>query len=448
MDTDMTEGRILPVILKFMIPLLIGNVIQQLYNMADTVIVGRFVGAGALAAVGSTGSIMFLVVGFAQGLTAGFTVLTSQCYGAREYDRAKRSVQNGILLSIAVTIAVTLVSSLAMKPLLHLMNTPDEIFSMAYTYILIICLGTVSTVFNNLLSSFLRAVGNSIMPLCFLIFSAVLNVVLDLLLIITFSMGVAGAALATVIAQGVSAVLCYIYIRRRMPVLWPDRFSFRLNRSDTGHQLRIGIPMALQFAITASGTMIMQAAINICGAAAVAAYTAASKIGSLLMQGMISMGQAMATYCGQNYGRGDLYRIRTGVKQAAIAETVYSLAAAAAGLLLLQPTMALFFSPDTDMSQIYPMAEIYMKMSVAFYIPLSLIFLFRNAMQGCGYSILPMLGGVVELVTRLAAAAAAIHLKSYILAVFCDPAAWLTAGIFLAIAYIYVRKDMQKHMEI
>jgi putative MATE family efflux protein len=444
----MTEGRILPTILKFMIPLLIGNVIQQLYNMADTVIVGRCLGANALAAVGSTGTIMFLVVGFVQGLTAGFTVLTSQCYGAHEYERAKRSVQNGILLSVAVAIVVTFVSAASMRPLLRLMNTPDEIFQMAYTYIIIICLGSAATVFNNLFSSFLRAVGNSIMPLWFLIFSACLNVALDLIFIIAFGTGVGGAAAATVIAQGISAALCYIYIRRKMPVLWPEKFSFSLNKADTNHQLKIGLPMALQFAITASGTMIMQAAINICGAAAVAAYTAASKIGSLLMQGMISMGQAMATYCGQNYGKGDFYRITTGVKQAAFAEIIYSIGAAALGLLLLSPALSLFFSADTDMSEIYPMALIYMRMSVAFYIPLSMIFLFRNAMQGCGYSILPMLGGVVELVARLAVAAAAIHLKSYTLAVFCDPAAWIAAGVFLTFSYFHVRKDMRKHMEI
>lgn len=443
----MTEGRILPTILKFMIPLLIGNIVQQLYNMADTVIVGRCLGANALAAVGSTGTIMFLVVGFAQGLTAGFTVLTSQCYGAHEFGRVKRSVQNGIILSIAVAVLVTVISSISMRPLLHLMNTPDEIFSMAYTYIMIICLGSSATVFNNLFSSFLRAVGNSIMPLFFLIFSACLNVALDLLFILGFSTGVGGAAAATVIAQGISALLCYIYIRRRMPVLWPSNFTFTLTRADTEHQLRIGIPMALQFAITASGTMIMQAAINICGAAAVAAYTAASKIGSLLMQGMISMGQAMATYCGQNYGKGDFRRITSGVKKAVLAEIIYSVGAGALGLLLLSPALSLFFSADTDMTEIYPMALIYMRMSVTFYIPLSLIFLFRNAMQGCGYSLLPMLGGVIELIARLAAAAAAIHLKSYTLAVFCDPAAWLAAGVFLTFAYIYVRRDMKKNME-
>ena len=228
MEKDMTKGRPLPVILKFMLPLIIGNIFQQLYNMADTIIVGRYVGADALAAVGSTGTIMFLTVGFSQGITAGFSVLTAQRFGAKDTEGVKISVANGILLSLIFTVIISSLSLLGMRPLLKLMNTPDNIFQDAYTYIMIISAGIIATIFYNLFSSYLRAVGNSKIPLVFLVFSAALNVILDLVLIINFKMGVAGAAWATIISQGVSAILCLVYIYIRMPSLAPNRRHWRL----------------------------------------------------------------------------------------------------------------------------------------------------------------------------------------------------------------------------
>ena len=265
MEQDMTQGKPLAIILKFTLPLLVGNIFQQFYNMADTIIVDRFVGANALAAVGSTGTVMFLIIGFAQGITAGFTILTSQRYGAKDEKAVRASVANGILLSVLVTILITVVGLSTMKPLLLLMNTPEDIFADAYTYSMLICSGVVACIFYNLFSSLLRAIGNSKVPLFFLVFSACLNVVLDLLLILCFHMGVAGAAIATNISQGVSAVLCLIYIYKNVPVLCPERTQWRLSASDTAYQMRMGIPMALQFSITASGAMVMQAAINLFG---------------------------------------------------------------------------------------------------------------------------------------------------------------------------------------
>ena len=229
MTLDMTKGNPFPIILKFMIPLFIGNVFQQLYNMADTIIVGRFVGADALAAVGATGTIMFLVLGFSQGLCTGFTVPTSQVYGAKDYARVKRSVANGILLAAIVIIVMTTLSVTTMRPLLRLMNTPANIFEDAHTYISIICMGIVASVYYNLFSAFLQAVGNSKVPLCFLVFSACLNVVLDLFFIIVLKLGVAGAALATDLSQGISATLCLFYIYKKEKVLWPEHHDWRIN---------------------------------------------------------------------------------------------------------------------------------------------------------------------------------------------------------------------------
>lgn len=444
METDMTKGNPLPIILKFTLPLLIGNIFQQLYNMVDTIIVGRFVGPNALAAVGSTGTIVFLVIGFSQGMSTGFTVLTSQKFGAGNEEGARRSVANGILLSIFVIIAMTGISLFFLRPLLNLMNTPANIMEDAYTYISIICIGIVASVFYNLFSSFLRAVGNSRIPLVFLIFSACLNVVLDLIFIINFKMGVAGAAWATNLSQGISAVLCLVYIYKKMPVLTPHKHQWKLDKNDTRNQLSVGIPMALQFGITASGTIIMQSAINLFGSTAVAAYTAANKYHSLICQGMMSMGQTMATYAGQNFGKGDIGRIRRGVKMAVGTEVVYSLICSVLLCVSLPFALGLFFTGEVDMSQMLPWAKTYTYLCAAFYIPLSLIFIFRNAMQGCGYGFLPMMGGVVELGARLVTASLAIKLLSYPLSCACDPAAWISAAAFTAVSYRYVMKKIEQ----
>ena len=444
MERDMTKGSPLPVILRFTLPLIIGNIFQQLYNMADTIIVGRYVGADALAAVGSTGTIMFLVLGFAQGITAGFTVLTSQRFGAKDTNGVKRSVANGILLALIFTVFLTFISMVLMRPLLHLMNTPENIFDDAYTYIMIICGGLVTTVFYNLFSSYLRAVGNSQIPLVFLVFSAILNVFLDLLFIICFQMGVAGAASATILSQGISAVLCVFYIYRFMPDMRPEKKHWELHVADSRHQLSMGIPMALQFAITGSGTMIMQSAINLFGSEAVAAFTAACKLQNLVTQGFPAMGQTMAAYSGQNFGKGDIPRIKKGVHAALLISITYSVAAAVLVFLLLKPCLGLFFTGDVDMASMMPWAKTYSYMCALFYVPLCTIFIFRNAMQGCGYGFLPMMGGVSELLARLIVAVIAMSLVSYPLACFCDPAAWVTAAVFTGVSYLFVMKDIDK----
>ena len=446
MEQDMTKGSPFKVLIMFTLPLAIGNIFQQLYNMADTIIVGRYVGVDALAAVGSTGTVMFLLNGFAQGITAGFAVLTSQRYGAKKTEGVKQSVSNGILLSVIGAVFFTAASILFMKPLLHLMNTPENIFADAYCYISLISLGMVANVFYNLFSAYLRAVGNSKMPLFFLVLSACLNVVLDLVFIINFQMGVAGAAWATNLSQAISAVLCAVYIYKKVPSLVPEKRHWRIHRGDTRFQLATGIPMALQFAITSSGTMVMQSAINLFGSEAVAAYTAAGKIHSLLTQGMVAMGQTMAVYSGQNYGKGDAARIRQGVRAALVIEVIYSLVSAVIVYSALEPSLGLFFSGEVDLTAMMPWARTYITICTLFYVPLCTIFIFRNTMQGCGYGFLPMMGGVVELVARLAVAVVAMNIHSYWLACACDPAAWVGAGVFTGVSYLYVMNKVQKSL--
>ena len=311
---------------------------------------------------------------------------------------------------------------------------------------MIITAGIVANIFYNLLSAFLRAVGNSKVPLFFLVFSACLNVLLDLFFIIQLHMGVAGAAWATNLAQAISAVLCAIYIWCKIPELKPYRSDWKISRTDTKNQLAAGIPMALQFAITSSGTMIMQSAINLFGSTAVAAFTATGKLQSLLMQGMIAMGQTMATYSGQNFGSGDIKRIKAGVKTALGIALVYALVVTALMCSLLKPALHLFFSGDVDMSAMLPWAQTYAYMCSMFFIPLSTIFIFRNTMQGCGYGFLPMMGGVAELLARLVVSIFAMKILNFRLACFGDPAAWIAAAVFTGISYLYVmRKIEQSH---
>ena len=444
MQKDMTRGPILPLIFQFLLPLFVGNVFQQLYNMADMIIVGRYVGAGALAAVGSTGTLMFLVLGFALGITAGFGILTSQRFGAKDEAGVRRSVANGTLLALLLSVAMTLLSTAAVPWFLDLLNTPADILEDARTYITIIFQGLFTSVFYNMASVFLRSVGNSRAPLFFLVFSACLNVGLDLLCIIQFGMGVAGAPLATVVSQGISVLLCIVYILKKEPVLVPEKKDWGLYAYETREQLRMGVPMALQFSITASGIMIAQSAINLFGSAAAAAYTAASKVSMLLTQGCLSMGQTMATYAGQNFGKGDLERIRQGVKKAFQMMLLYSILAAAVLHFLLPFLMGFFFSGDGEIRELMPWARTYGDIAMWFYLPLSLIFICRNAMQGVGYALAPTLCGVFELVARGLTALVGMRTHSYAISAACDPMAWLVAGLFAWFAWQWVMRDLEK----
>ena len=448
MQQDMTTGRILPVILRFTLPLFIGNIFQQFYSMADTVIVGRCLGAAALAAVGATSTVSFLLLGFAMGLASGFAVLTAQRFGAGDDEGVRISVSNGILLTVILSACLTFLGLMIVPRLLALMQTPADILGDATRYMLIICRGLAASMFYNLFSSFLRSVGNSRAPLFFLIFSSCTNIFLDLFFIVRLGMGVEGAALATVLAQGLSAALCLLYIIACVHVLVPARRHWGFHREASVHQLRMGVPMALQFSVTASGTIVMQSAINMFGSVAVAAFTAAWRIQNILTQGMIAMGQTMAACCGQNFGKKDFARIREGVRSAVRVEIIYSLVSGFAAVALLPVIMRLFFSSDTDIAALMPWAMTYTVECAVFFIPLSLIFIFRNAMQGCSYSFLPLMGGVVEMAARVLCAIAGIYLHSYLLSAGCDGAAWLTAGLFTLLAYRFMMRQLESNKNV
>ena len=435
-QNDMTVGNPMKIIFGFTLPIFIGNVFQQFYNMADAVIVGKFVGNKALAAVGSTGTIMFLIYGFVVGMTAGFTVLTAQKFGAGDMKGMRKTVAGAGILSFVVGALLTILFMTFMKPLLILMNTPSDIFADAYSYIMIVSGGILAQMLYNLLSSILRALGNSKLPLVFLIISALLNIVLDLAFIVGFGMGAKGAAVATVIAQGVSGILCLFYIIAKIPILHLKREDLYVGSTIYKNQLRIGVPMALQYSITAIGTMMVQSSLNILGSTLVAAYTAAGKIEQVVTQAYVAMGTTMATYAAQNMGAGSVKRIREGFKACTVIGVVYSFVAAGFIMTVGKYMTYLFVSEDVDI--IMNSVDIYLKCIGIFFIPLAVVNIYRNGIQGLGYGLLPMMAGVAELIGRGVVAVIAGAKRSYPGVCLAGPAAWVLAGGLLIVMYYFI----------
>ena len=447
MNLDMVKGNPWKLIIKFMIPLAIGNIFQQFYNMVDTIIVGRYVGVDALAAVGATGNIVFLIIGFMGGLTSGFTVLTAQKFGAKDEDGLKRSVANGVILAFIITTVIMVFALFNMKKLLILMNTPEDIFDLAYSYIFTLIAGMYATVLYNMMSGLLRAVGNSIVPLVTLIGSAILNIFLDIFLITKFNMGVTGAALATVISQLVSGIACLIYVFNKVKILIPEKKQIRFDWSHyAGKQFMIGIPMALQFSITAIGTIILQSCLNMLGSTVIASNTAASKVEMLLTQPFIAMGQTMATYSAQNYGVYDIKRIKQGTRISCILTAAYGLIIGVVINFLVNPIVHLFVKDITE--EMLGYTHTYIMTVAVFFIPLGLIFVFRNVQQGMGYSLMPMLAGVMELLGRAVVALIGAHFLSYQIIIAANPAAWLAADLLLIPSYLLLMKKIHSSVTV
>ena len=428
-ETDMTKGSTTLIIIKFTFLLLLGNIAQQLYNIVDTIIVGRYVDPLALAAVGSTGTIMFLMFGTSNGMVSGFAIVTSQRFGALDSKGVKASVTNGFYLSLIIAGLITTVGLLLMRYLLILMNTPEDIFDYAYAYISTICAGIVCVILYNYCASLMRAVGNSKMPLVFLLCSAATNVGLDLLFIVYFGLETFGAALATVISQGLAVIPCIIYIYAKMPTLRPSKEDWKLNPAIIKQQLRLGIPMAVQYGITASGTVIMQSAFNTFDSIAVGAITAASKFQGVITQGMFTIGQTMSSYVGQNYGAHNMQRIKQGVRASLKIYVIYSIVAAIVAIFAVPHLLWIFFDADVDVSVYIPWARTYIIECAVCYYFLAMIFIYRNSIQSVGYASLAMILGFVELAARICTSFYSIRIHNYYIAVASDPLAWIMAAI-------------------
>ena len=439
MRKDMMIGNPMKIILLFSIPVLLGNLFQQFYNMVDTVIVGQYLGEDALAAVGSTGCIMFLVLGFANGIAQGFGVMVSHAFGAKDFKRLQHYVALSLMLTAIVSAVLSVITVIGSRQLLLWLNTPENIVGLADSYIRVIFGGILCTMAYNVASGILRGIGDSKTPLYFLIFSSALNIVLDIFLIVVVKMGTAGAAYATVISQGVAAVLCFIVMFRKHDILRTSREDYYWDNQGILRMLSIGIPMALNYSITAIGTMILQSAVNVFGSSTVAAFTAASKVSSIATQTFPTLGTAMATYCGQNLGAGKYKRIYQGMRQAFylcfVAAAIAALICCCAGPFMLKWFIS---NPSTETMSA---AMQYLYAISGFMIPLGWIFIYRNGLQGLDHGFIPMLSGVVELVSRFTVIAVAAKPCGYLGVCLADPAAWLVTGIMLLIAYLVWKRQ-------
>lgn len=446
MVKDLTKGSPSKLILSFCLPWIAGNIFQQFYNMADTIIVGRFIGVDALAAVGTTGSLNFLIIGFVLGICSGFCIPVAQYFGAGKEKTMRQCIANALYLSVIVTILFTAVTLLTTKTVLRVMNTPEDILDQAYSYIIIIFAGIGGTMFYNILAGILRALGDSKTPLYFLIIASITNIVLDIVFIVVFKSGVAGAAYATVISQIFSGVLCFLYIKKKFPILKIQKDEFTFDKDLQLQLLKIGLPMALQFSITAVGSIILQSAVNSLGSAIVAAITAAGKIQLIVTQPMETLGVTMATYCGQNMGAGKYDRIKEGVKKSIVMSIIYCIFAWALMTFLGSKAALLFI--DGSETAIISNISTFLKINSIFYPVLGILFILRNSIQGLGYGFSAMMGGLFELVARSLVAFCLVGAFGFNAVCFANPAAWLAADILLIPMYFVSLKKTKQIFKI
>ncbi len=442
MATPLTTGRPWRVILAFSIPLLIGNVVQQLYHFADAIVVGRHLGVNSLAAVGATGPLLFLLLGFAWGLTSGFAIPIAQAFGARDDAAVRRSVATGVILSGVTSVLLTVVAPLIAAPLLALLQTPPELMAEATVFTQISFLGAGATMFFNYLSAIIRAIGDSRTPLVFLTVSCALNVGLVVLMVGPLEWGVAGAALATVVAQAVSVLLCLEFVRRRLPMLHLRRTDWRVTRADVAEHLRLGLPMGFQASIIAIGTLTVQVALNTLGSDAVAAYTTASRVDSLAVALLSSLGLAVSMYAAQNHGGRRPDRIRRGVVEATWMSIVSGIVLGGLLIAFGAPMVRLFIGAGSD--DVVNLAHQMLIINGCGYWALGMLFVLRGALQGLGHTLVPTVTGVIELVMRVGAAVLLGALIGFAGVALSNPLAWVGAIVLLVPAYVRAHRDLAR----
>ena len=439
---EMTSGATMPLIFKFTMPLLLGNVLQQTYSLIDAAIVGKFLGIGPLAAVGASSSVIFLILGFCNGCCCGFGIPVAQKFGARDYSTMRRYVYSGLKLTAWLSVAIAIVTSLMCGAILRWMSTPEGIFEDAYWYLLITFIGVPATFYYNLLSSIIRALGDSKTPFWFLLFSTVLNVALDLFCIVTLGWGVAGAAIATVFSQALSAGLCYIYMMRKFDILMGNADERSLSRKHSVTLLKIGVPMGLQFSITAIGSIMLQSANNALGTDCVAAFTAAMRIKMFVICPCESLGIAMATFTGQNYGAGLPKRVWQGVKSSMAMVMIYVVVVSTV-LLLWSEQISLLFVSESD-TAIIRNSALFLHVAAYFFPLLALLCVLRYTIQGAGFTNFAMLSGVMEMIARTVVSVWFVPMFGYMAVCFGDSVAWIAADLFLVPAFVYVYKRIRQ----
>lgn len=436
----MTNGSPSKHILGFAVPMLFGMLFQQFYNLVDTIIVGKTLGVEALAGVGATGSINFMIIGFCMGVCNGFVIPVAQCFGAKKPADLRKYVFNGYICSIVFAIVLTLASVIFCRRILIIMNTPADIIDHAYNYIVVIFIGIPTVFLYNMVSGVIRSLGDSKTPVVFLVLSSIINVVLDFFLILVCKMGVAGAGWATVTSQLISGLTCLIYMYKKYDILKGDKSERVLDRRFITNLCMNGVPMGLQYSITAIGSTILQAAVNTLGSTYVAAMTAGSKMFNFTCCPFDALGSTMATYAGQNVGAAKIKRLGQGVRSAMIIGSVYSVLSLIA-LYFTTDYIALLFVNASE-TTIIALTRQFILASACFYIPLTGVNVVRFCIQGMGFSVFAISAGILEMIGRAFAAIILIPSIGFMGACLASPIAWIAADAFLFPAFIHCARKL------
>lgn len=445
LENNLTEGSPLKLIVAFALPMILGNLFQQLYNFVDTMIVGHFLGVNALAGVGATGSINFLIVGFCMGICSGFSIPIAQNYGANNYKDLRRYIANTVYLSLGFSLFITVLVSLLCRKILLFMHTPENIIEFSYIYILTIFIGIPITFFYNVCAGIIRSVGDSKIPLICLIVSTFVNIFLDVIFIKVFGWGIFGAAFATVLSQLMSGVMCLYVMITRFPFLHLKKDEWELSVPLMEKLCAMGLPMGLQYSITAIGSVILQTSVNTLGAIAVASVTAASKVNMLFLCILDALGSSMATYGGQNLGAGKIDRIREGTRVASIIGITYSILAFVVAFFIRKPLISLFL--DEPNPEILDMASLHVLVTLGALTFLVFVNCLRFLIQGVGFSGLAVFAGLFEMIARTFAGIFLVPAMGFMGACLASPLAWVLADLFLFPAYFSVMKKLEKQIK-
>ncbi|WP_314113170.1 MATE family efflux transporter [uncultured Granulicatella sp.] len=432
-SVNLLDGPILRSIIAFAIPILISNIFQQLYNTADIMIVGRYLGPNALAGVGATAAIFELVIGFALGVGNGMGVVIARCFGAQDMTQLKQAVASTLVIGLALSFLVSTIGHFGMYPLLEFLGTPTEIIDLSYQYIhmIVLCVGV--TFAYNLCAGLLRAVGDSQAALYFLIFSAIVNIILDLFFITQLHLGVQSAGLATIISQGVSAILCFFYIRRRANFLLPQKEHFVWDKELYLDLLGQGLAMGLMTSIVSIGTVTLQTSINALGATIISAQTSARRIMSFSMLPVSAIASSLTTFTSQNLGANRPQRIQRGIFVGSMVAIIWTIFVAIT-LFFASPALNELISGSTD-PELISNASLYNRISSSFYPVLAVLLVLRNSLQGLGQKITPLISSFIELFGKILFVLFIIPSTGYMGVIFCEPLIWVPMTIQLYYSY-------------
>lgn len=440
-NVDLLNGPIFKALVIFAVPLFISNVFQQLYNTVDTMIVGNYLGDSSLAAIGACTAIYDLLVGFALGIGNGLSIVTARSYGSGNHELLKKSVASSIVIGIVSSLIITIIGTLCLYPLLQVLNTPIQIIKEAYSYISIITLFIIVMFAYNLCAGLMRAIGNSFMPLIFLVVSSCCNIVLDIFFITQLNMGVKGAAIATVISQGVSVILCIIYMLKKTKLLIPEKKHFVYDKELYKEMLGQGLSMGFMSSIVSCGSVILQYGINSLDTLIIAGHTVARKIYMFFNMPFTSMGMAISTYVSQNKGANKSKRIRDGMKIAYIYDVI--MAAIITIILIFGARPLVQFISGSKETVVLDNATTYLLVVGPFYAVLGILMQTRNALQGLGQKMLPLVSSIIELIGKIVFVVIFIPHFQYMAVIFCEPVIWVIMTIYLVIC-LYINPVMKE----